>query len=143
MFYLFFVVLFRDKASVAASFSDIKDRIVTGLTPIGDEMTPIHPDLALFVVVQNMVLLNVASVVTLKKNWAKWWHDYHVKKTIITIKDTIILVQNLHCPKVLKNMLLFAADKCDNEKTLFDQFVLFASANFVSIWIGDMWCDMS
>ncbi|KAI7855137.1 hypothetical protein BDC45DRAFT_534824 [Circinella umbellata] len=105
-----------DKTSVAASYIDNKDRIVTGLAPIADKVTSIRPDLALF---RGGTEYGAAEC----------GKGGDAKKELVEV--------NLHCPKVLKNMFGFAADKCDNEKDLirsirivcFNQFHLHTSVS--------------
>ena len=122
--FIFLFILFRDKTSVAVSYTDNKDRIITRLAPIVDKMTSIRSDRALF---RSGIEYGAAEC----------GKCGDAKKELAEV--------TLHCPKILKNMFLFAADKCDNEKDLilsiripcFNQF-----RKYLNRWYA-MWCDVS
>ncbi|KAG2220827.1 hypothetical protein INT45_004488 [Circinella minor] len=88
----------RDNGSVATTFIDNQERSVTGMTAIAAKSPSIRPDLVLY---KNGVEYRVAEC-------GKGDNEGTGKKEIVET--------NLHCPKVMKSMLLHAASKCDNDK---------------------------
>ncbi|KAI7852143.1 hypothetical protein BDC45DRAFT_537713 [Circinella umbellata] len=88
----------RDNGSVATAFIDNQEHSVTGMTAIAVETPSIRPDLVLY---KNGVENGVAEC-------GKGDNEGTGKKEIVET--------SLHCPKVMKSMLLHTASKCDNDK---------------------------
>lgn len=92
------ITICRHSGSVATTCIDNEKRAVTGMAAISAKTPSIRPDLVLF---KNGVEYGVAEC-------GKGGDEEIGKKEIVET--------SLHCPKVMKSMLLHAVSKCDNDE---------------------------